>query len=136
MEWSNGEYVLTDELARMDLDAICRLLADTYWAGDRPRERTERACQHSVCFGLFHRGRQIGFARAVSDQATFTYLGDIVIAVEHRGRGLGTWMLRTMLDHPQLQTTTCALRTRDAHELYAQFGFKPAEYLRKSTNPG
>ena len=135
MEWINGEYVLTDENRRMDMDAICRLLAGTYWAGHRPRARTERACQHSVCFGLFHQGRQVGFARAVSDQATFTYLCDLVIAAEHRRRGLGKWMLRTLLEHPQLQTTTYALRTRDAQGLYAPFGFKPAEYLRKSANP-
>jgi GNAT superfamily N-acetyltransferase len=136
VEWIHGEYVLTDEKPRMDMDAICRLLADTYWAGDRARARTERAFQHSVCFGLFHQGTQVGFARAVSDQATFTYICDVVIAAEHRGRGLGKWMLRTLLDHPQLQTSTYALRTQGAQELYAPFGFEPAEYLRKSANPG
>jgi GNAT superfamily N-acetyltransferase len=135
MEWLNGNYVLTDEKERMDLDAICRLLADTNWAGSRPRERTERAFRHSVCFGLFHQGAQVGFARAVTDQATFTYLCDVVIAAEHRGLGLGKWMMRTLLEHPQLQTSTYALRTQDAHGLYEQFGFQPAAYLRKSSNP-
>ncbi len=126
---------MTDEPSRMDMDAICRLLADTYWAAHRPRAHTECACQHSVCFGLFHQGRQVGFARAISDHATFTYICDVVLAAEHRGRGLGRWMLRTLLDHPQLQTSTYALRTRDASGLYAAFGFQPTEYLRKSSHP-
>jgi GNAT superfamily N-acetyltransferase len=135
MDWHNGEYVLTDEKNRLDLDAVCGLLRDTYWAADRSREVNERAFAHSVCFSLFHHGRQVGFARAVTDEATFTYLCDVIVAPEHRRRGLGQWMIRTMLAHPQLQTLTHALRTQDAHGLYARFGFAPAEYLRKSSRP-
>ena len=135
MEWLNGDYVLTDSQERMDFDAICRLLEGTYWAGDRSREANARAFRHSLCFGLLHSGRQVGFARAVTDEATFAYLCDVIVATEHRGRGLGKWMIQTMLDHPRMQTTTQALRTQDAHGLYTRFGFEPADYLRRSSKP-
>lgn len=135
MEWLNGDYLLSDSQERMDFDAICCLLEGTYWAGDRPREVNEWAFRHSVCFGLFHAGRQVGFARAVTDEATFAYLCDVIVAPNHRGQGLGKWMIQTMLEHPQLQTTTQALRTLDAQGLYTRFGFEPTEYLRRSTMP-
>jgi GNAT superfamily N-acetyltransferase len=135
MEWVKGDYVLTDEKDRLDFEAVCRLLADTYWAGDRPREVNARALERSVCFGLFHGGSQVGFARAVTDGATFTYICDVVLAPEHRGKGLGRWIMTTLLEHPQLQTHTYALRTKDAQSFYRPFGFRPAEYLRRSVNP-
>jgi GNAT superfamily N-acetyltransferase len=135
MEWANGDYVLTDDQARMDFEAICQLLAATYWAAHRSREVNARAMEHSLCLGLFHQGCQVGFARAVTDQATFTYICDVVLAPAHRGRGLGRWMMHTLLAHPQLQTLTYALRTKDAQGFYAAFGFRPAEYLRRSVNP-
>jgi GNAT superfamily N-acetyltransferase len=135
MEWVNGEYVLVDDKSRLDIDTVCRLLADTYWAAGRPREVIEHAIRYSVCFGLFHKGQQVGFARAVTDHATFTWICDVIIHPDHRGRGLGKWMLKTLLEHPNLQTSTHALRTKDAHGLYEQFGFQPVEYLRRSTNP-
>lgn len=135
MEWTQGEYVLTDDQTRLDFEAVCRLLADTYWAAQRSRELNARAFAHSVCFSLLWRGRQVGFARAVSDWATFCWICDVVIAPEHRGRGLGRWMLERMLEHPALQTLTQALRTRDAHRFYEALGFRPVEYLRRSVNP-
>jgi GNAT superfamily N-acetyltransferase len=92
----------------------------------------ENSIHNSVCFGLFRDGKQIGFARAVTDHATFTWICDVVIAPEHRGRGLGKWMVECVLAHPKLQTTTHVLRTKDAHGLYEQFGFKRTEYLRRS----
>jgi hypothetical protein len=118
MEWLNGDYVLTDSQARMDFDATCRLLEGTYWAGERPREVNARAFQHSVCLSLWHAGRQIGFARAVTDEATFLYLCDGIVPPEHRGLGLGKWMIQTLVEHPRLQTLTQALRTQDAHGPY------------------
>jgi GNAT superfamily N-acetyltransferase len=78
----------------------------------------------------------VGFARAVTDQATFTYLCDVIIEPAHRGRGLGKWIVQTLLDHPTCQTTTRCLRTLDAHGLYEQFGFERTEYLRRSASPG
>ena len=132
MQISRDGYVLSDDKSRLDLKAVCELLHATYWAKDRSRESIGKSIEHSVCFGLFHDGRQVGFARAVTDHTTFTWICDVVIAPEHRGRGLGKWMVECMLQHPELQTTTHVLRTKDAHTLYEQFGFKRTEYLRRS----
>lgn len=131
-EWQQGEYTLTDDKERLDLDTICALLHATYWAANRPRELIEKSIQHSICFGLFHGDKQVGFARAVTDHATFAWICDVVIAPEHRGRGLGKWIVECVLTHRVLRTTTQVLRTRDAHTLYERFGFTRTEYLRRS----
>jgi GNAT superfamily N-acetyltransferase len=107
----------------------------TYWAESRPREITEAAMRHSVCLGIFHAGRQVGFARAVTDHATFTWICDVVIDPGHRGRGLGKRLMECLLAHPALQTVTHLLRTRDAHGLYQPFGFQRVECLRRSLAP-
>ena len=134
MNWERDEYLLNDDKSRLDLDTVCALLQRTYWAADRSRELIEKSIQHSECFGLFHRGGQIGFARVVTDYATFAYLGDVIVAAEHRGRGLGKWMVECILTHPAMRTTTQCLRTRDAHSLYERHGFERTEYLRRSLN--
>jgi len=133
MEWSNGDYVLSDDKRRLDLDAIMGLLAMSYWANDRPRNVMDKAIQHSVCFGLYHRGRLAGFARAVTDHATFTWVCDVILQPDHRGRGLGTWMMKCFLEHPDLQTASYHLRTEDAHGLYERLGFQRVESMRKSS---
>ena len=135
MEWVRAEYVLTDDKTRLDIKAITRLLADSYWAADRPRSTMEKAMEHSICFGLFCDGQQVGFARAVTDHATFTWVCDIIIHPEHRRKGLGKWMVKCLLQHPELQTITHVLRTKDAHGLYEKFGFQRAEYMRRSSKP-
>jgi len=135
MDWTNGDYRLTDDRDRLDLEAVCALLNSTYWAARWPRRLIEKAMAGSVCFGLFHQGAQVGFARAITDHATFTYLCDVVVHPDHRGQGLGTWMTQCLLEHPDLQTLTHALRTRDAHGLYEKLGFQRVEYLRRSANP-
>jgi GNAT superfamily N-acetyltransferase len=132
MDWQRDEYSLTDDRSRLDLDATCALLHATYWAAGRSRELIEKSIRHSVCLGLFHSGRQVGFVRAVTDYATFSWICDVIVAPEHRGHGLGKWMVERVLAHPELQTTTQVLRTRDAHTLYEQFGFERTEYLRRS----
>jgi len=134
MDSQRDGYTLTDDKARLDLDGICALLGATYWAAGRPREAIAKSVQHSFCLGLFHGGQQIGFARAVTDYATFTYFCDVIVALEHRGRGLGKWMVEVLIEHPELQTTTQCLRTRDAHSLYERYGFERTEYLRRSQN--
>jgi GNAT superfamily N-acetyltransferase len=135
MEWSRGEYLLTDDKGRLDLDGIMELLRTSYWASDRPREVMQQGMEHSVCFGLFHRGRQIGFARGVTDQATFTWVCDAIIHSDHRGQGLGKWMMQCLLEHPHLQTISHHLRTEDAHGLYERFGFQRVEAMRRSIKP-
>ena len=128
MNWDHGEYLLTDETSRLDLEAICALLHSTYWASTRSREVIEKTLRHSLSFGLFHKERQVGFARVVSDRATVGYLCDVVIAAEHRGLGLGKWVLQTILEHPELKTCRIDLFTRDAQEFYRQFGFGPPKF--------
>lgn len=125
MEWNNGEFALSDELARVDLDALCELLHSTHWAVKRPREIIAKSLCHSINFSLRHRGRQIGFARVVTDHATYSYLCDVVIAAEFRAQGLGKWMLGCVLDHPALTGTRMDLLTKDAQEFYRAFGFTP-----------
>ena len=132
MDWTRDEYVLSDDRQRLDLDVIMGLLATSYWAADRSREVMEKAMMHSVCFGLYHAGNQVGFARAVTDEATFTWICDVIIEPAHRGQGLGRWMMTCLLEHPQLQTVSHHLRTDTAHGLYEPFGFRRGEAMRRS----
>ena len=134
MKLSRGEYSLTDDKSDLDLTIIVQLLRSTYWAADRTDAQVQKSMEGSICFGLFHSGMQVGFARAVTDRVTFCYLCDVIVAPEHRGRGLGKWIVECMLAHPDLQTTTQCLRTRDAHALYEPFGFERTEYLRRSAH--
>jgi GNAT superfamily N-acetyltransferase len=135
MYLTQDDYVLTDDRGRLDIDAIMGLLAGSYWARNRSRSAMQKAIEHSICFGLFREKRQVGFARAVTDHATFAWVCDIIIHPEHQRKGLGTWMVKCLLEHPDLQTTTQVLRTKDAHSFYERFGFQRAEYMRRSSNP-
>jgi ribosomal protein S18 acetylase RimI-like enzyme len=130
--WQRDGYELSDDKSRLDRKTICRRLQATYWANGRSREVIEKSIEQSVCFGMFHAGAQVGFARVVTDSATFAYICDVIIAPEHRGRGLGKWMMECVLEYPELQTCTLCLRTRDAHGLYEPLGFERTEYLRRS----
>jgi len=117
-------FTISTDPARLDLDAICSFLARSYWASDRPRETTQRAVEHSLCFGVHQGEQQIGFARVVTDFATFAWLADVFIAEEYRSRGLGKWLVEVVLSHPDVQgVPRWFLATRDAHELYRRFGF-------------
>ena len=103
-----------------------RVLSGTYWAAGIPRDVVERAIAGSIAFGLFERARQVGFARVVTDLATYAYLADVFIVEDCRGRGLGDWLVESILMHPQLQgLRRVALITRDAAPLYARHGFSP-----------
>jgi len=134
MNWERGKYTISDDQSQLELDFVCAQLQATYWAANRSREQIAKSIEHSICFGLFLGGKQIGFARAVTDHSTYAYLCDVIVAAEHRGHGLGKWLVETMLAHPELQTSTLCLRTRDAHGLYEPFGFERTEYLRRSKN--
>jgi GNAT superfamily N-acetyltransferase len=94
-----------------------------------------KAMEHSVCLGLCLRGSLIGFARGVTDHATFTWVCDVILHPEHRGRGLGKWMMHCFLEHPDLQSVSYHLRTTDAHGLYEKFGFRRVEAMRRSRGP-
>ena len=133
MDWRHGDYSLTDDPNRLDLDAVYALLQTAYWSKGRPRSLIEKSIQYSICFSLFHLEKQVGFARAVTDRATFTWICDVIIHPDHRGQGLGKWMLKCLLAHPDLQTLSHHLRTEDAHGLYEQFGFQRVAALRRAT---
>ena len=124
MEWKQGEFTITDRREDLDLEAIHNFLRESYWSKGVPRSIVEKAIHHSLCFGLYHDSRQIGFGRAVSDQATFAYLADVFVLPSYRGRGLGKWLIACVLAHPELQgLRRWLLATRDAHGLYEQNGF-------------
>jgi GNAT superfamily N-acetyltransferase len=135
-EWTYGEYLLSDDPARLDLRAISQLLATTYWAADRSASAMAQAMQHSFCLGLYHAGRQIGFARAVTDFVTFAWICDVIIHPDHRGKGLGKWMVECLIEHPALQVRSQVLATRDAQGLYERFGFRRTEYMKRMPGVG
>jgi GNAT superfamily N-acetyltransferase len=111
---------------RLDLDVVHGFLTASYWATGIPRATVERSLAGSLNFGLYRDGAQIGFARFVTDGATFAYLADVFVLPDHRGQGLAKWLVGTALTHPALTgLRRVLLATRDAHALYAQFGFTP-----------
>jgi GNAT superfamily N-acetyltransferase len=130
MEWRNEEFRINTDKERLDIEAIQRFLEEeSYWAKTRTLEQTKHAIENSLCFGVYHHNRQIGFARVVSDMATFAYLGDVFILEEFRGRGLSKWLMEAIVAHPDLQgLRRWLLATRDAHGLYAQFEFEPLRF--------
>ena len=123
MEWQKDDYLITDEVSKVQLDTVHRLLAATYWGGRRPKEIVERMVAGSICFSLYHGSTQIGFGRAVTDSTTFTWVADIVVEPEFRGAGLGQWIMECLVAHPAIKGTQMVLQTRDAQGLYERFGF-------------
>ncbi len=120
---------VTSDRARMDLAMIYAFLSqDSYWAKNIPRETVERAVAHSLCFGAFDGDAQVGFARVITDYATFAYLADVFVLPSHRGRGIAKKIMEAIATHPELHgLRRWHLVTRDAHSLYAQFGFEPID---------
>lgn len=125
MKWQQGEFTVTDSQEDLDLEVIHDFLCkESYWARHIPRATVEKSVNHSLCFGLYHATEQIGFARAISDYATFAYLADVFVVPDYRGRGLGKWLIACILAHPELQgLRRWMLATLDAHGLYEQNGF-------------
>ncbi len=125
MEWTKGEFTISTDKLRLQIKMIQAFLSnDSYWARGRTVEQTQTAIDNSICFCLYHGTRQIGFARVVSDLATFAYLGDLFVIEEFRGRGLSKWLMETVISHPDLQgLRRWLLATRDAHGLYERFEF-------------
>ena len=131
----DGLLVSTDR-ARLDVDLIHRELAGTYWASGIPRDVVERSIAGSIAFGLYDAERQVGFARVVTDLATYAYLADVFIVEDRRRRGLGDWLVESILRHPQLRgLRRFALVTRDAGPLYERHGFtqppEPSGYMER-----
>ncbi len=124
------EFTISTEKQRLNLNVIHKFLSeDSYWARERSIEQTKTAIENSICFGLYDGNRQIGFARVVSDKATFAYIGDVFVLSEYRGRGLSKWLMQVIVDHPELQgLRRWVLATKDAHGLYEQFEFAQLRY--------
>lgn len=138
MEWQNGEFTISTDRARLQTDAIHKYLSEeSYWARERTREQTERAIKNSLPFGVYKGENQIGFARVVTDFATFAYLGDVFILEDFRGKGLSKWLMDVIVSHPDLQNfRRWILATKDAHALYGKFGFTalkhPTRWMEKA----
>ena len=130
MELSPDSFEISTDKSRLELETIHRFLSeDSYWARNRTLNQTKTAIENSICFGVYDGERQIGFARVVTDKATFAYLGDVFILDEFRGRGLSKKLMGTIISHPELQgLRRWVLATRDAHGLYEQFGFSPLKF--------
>lgn len=139
LEQTRGAFTVSTDPDRLDHDVIHGYLTRSYWAEGVPREVVSRSLRRSLCFGLYAGGAQAGFARAVTDLATFAYVADVFVLEPYRGRGLSKWLMECVLQHPDLRDVRrWHLVTRDAHGLYARFGFaEPApgrhmERLRKN----
>jgi GNAT superfamily N-acetyltransferase len=125
VEVTRGEYVVSTDKHRIDVKSVHAFLASTYWSPEIPEPVLRRAIAGSLCFGIYRGPEQVGFARVITDSATYAYLSDVFVLEGHRGRGLATWMMEVIMAHPSLQgLRRFALSTRDAHALYRQFGFE------------
>lgn len=124
-EVKEGDYLISTDPLLLDTDVIHGYLSkESYWAPNIPRDVVEKSIANSLCFGLYYQSAQIGFARLITDRATFAYLADVFILEEHRKKGLSKWLMETIHAHPEMQgLRRWMLGTRDAHGLYEQFGW-------------
>ena len=133
-------YDISTDPSRLQLDAIHAYLTRSYWSPGIPRDVVARGIANSMCFGLYQGESQVGFARVVTDKASFAYLADVYVLEEHRGQGLSKRLVGEVLAHPELQgLRRFLLATADAHGLYAQFGFQalalPQNMMELRTSP-
>jgi GNAT superfamily N-acetyltransferase len=124
-EWQRADFIISTDNERLDIPLIHDFISNhSYWGQGRKIETVQRALHHSLNFGLYKNKQQIGFARVVTDFATFAWIADVFILAAHRGQGLSKWMMESILSHPELQQfRRWVLATKDAHDLYRKFGF-------------
>jgi GNAT superfamily N-acetyltransferase len=129
MDWQKENFIISDEKEKLDAEYIHDYLSTkSYWAENIPLETVKRSIDGSICFGMYENEKQIGFARVVTDKATFGYLADVFIDENYRAQGLSKWMMEIIMAYPELQgLRRWMLGTRDAHSLYEKFGFEPLE---------
>jgi GNAT superfamily N-acetyltransferase len=136
-EWRRDDFLISTDQKLLDIAMIHKFLSDSYWAKGIPRDIVEQSIQNSLAFGLFKDAVQIGFARVITDYATYAYLADVFVLDNYRGQGLGVWLMEKIMAHPQLQgLRRWSLLTKDAHWLYEKVGFKsisaPERYMEKT----
>ncbi|MFN8430818.1 MAG: GNAT family N-acetyltransferase [Spirosomataceae bacterium] len=121
-------YEISTEHSRLQFDVIHGFLTASYWSAGIPMDTVKRAAENSLCFGIYKKETQVGYARIISDYATFAYLADVFVLESERGKGLSKWLVETIRNHPDLQRLRrWMLITRDAHTLYKKFGFEIAQ---------
>ena len=126
LEYRKDEFTVSTDPALIELAVVHGFLSECYWAKGIPRDVVARSIENSLCFGVYADGKQIGFARVISDYATYAYIGDVFVIDSFRGRGLGKWLMECVMQHPRLQgLRRWSLVTRDAHGLYSKLGFEP-----------
>ena len=144
-EWRRGEYFISTDKSKLDLAVVHGFLTTSYWAAGISLDIMKKSIEHSLSFGVYWGKQQVGYARVITDYATFAYIGDVFILEEFRGRGLSKWLMEVIADHPELQgLRRWLLLTRDAQGLYEKTGFvrpkTPERYMEKhftdAYNPG
>ncbi len=131
MKIIKDDCFITDASSDVNIESVKELLSRTYWAEKRPLDVIKKSIEHSVCFSLYKKGQQIGFARIVTDYSTFGYLADVIIAGEHRGLGLGKWFVENIINDERWCDIHLMLATKDAHGLYEKCGFRNSKRLMR-----
>lgn len=134
MEQRKEGFLISTDQNKLDIPMIYSFLTSSYWAKNVPRDIVEKSARNSLCFGIYNGSLQVGFARVISDYATYAYICDVFILDDYRGKGLSKWLMQCIMQHSELQgLRRWSLVTRDAHELYRKFGFtqlqKPERYM-------
>ena len=128
-------FLISTNKKKLQIKIIHEFLTNSYWGKERKIEVVEKSIENSLCYGIYFKAEQVGFARVITDYATFAYLADLFILDKYRGKGLSKWLMEIILSHPDLQTVNWILKTRDAHSLYSQYGFivpeKPDHIMEK-----
>ena len=125
MEWFKDDFIITTDKQKIDMAYVHSFLTQSYWAKNIPLSVVQQSINGSLCFAIWHQQKQVGFARVITDEATFAYLADVFIDEHYRGRGLSKWLVQVILEYPSLQgLRRFLLATRDAHGLYSQYGFE------------
>jgi GNAT superfamily N-acetyltransferase len=133
MEFTFGDYIISNDKSRLNLNTICDFLSRSYWANKRSMERIKKSITTSICFGVYHKDKQIGFARVVTDEATMYWLCDVFIDEDYTGQGIGKKMVEVITTMEDLRNLTGFLGTLDAHDLYEQYGFErdPDRFMKR-----
>ncbi len=131
MEWQYQDYTIDDDNLKTNIDSVYHLLLNTYWAHNRTFDGVKQSILNSMCFNIHQHGEQVGFARVVTDYTYFAWIADVIIAIPHRGKGLGKFLMHCITEHPQIPNRMQVLRTKDAHGLYEKYGFLNSEFMCK-----